>query len=152
MKFSEKLVELSVVHFIDIEDEEHCSELKFISAPLKQSYYQSEDEGKGMIRFKCLDGGVFWPGRRMGKISLQHFCLIGIARRKREEGEERVMSDTTESSSIIRLKSSLSPSQFMIMLSAVWLITTCSVCVYVCVCACTQLLSVFIKRLSYRNC
>ena len=114
-KFAEKPVELSMVHFIDIGDEEHCSELKFISAPLKPSC-QSEAEGKE-IRLKHLDGGMFWPGRRMGKISLQHFCLIGIARLKHEKGpgEERVKTDTLESSSFIRPKPAI-PSKFMIKL------------------------------------
>ena len=112
-KFTEKPVELFMVHFIDVGDEEHCGELKFVSAPLKQSC-QSEAEGKG-IRLKHLDGGVFWPGRRIGKISLQHFCLIGIARLKHEKGEERVTPDTVESSSFIRPKPAI-PSKLMIKL------------------------------------
>ncbi len=102
VKLAQKPVELSMVHFIDIGIEEHCSELRFISASL---------EGKGTIRFRHLDGGVFWPGRRIGKIALQHFCLIGIARVKHEKGEERV-TDTVESSSIIRPKPTL-PSKYM---------------------------------------
>lgn len=102
VKFAEKPVELSVVHFIDIEDEEQCSELTFVTAPLNQGC-QSEDEVEGKeIRFKHLDGGVFVPGRRMGKIALQHFCLIGIAQVKRKK--EKVTPDTVDSSSIIRPK------------------------------------------------
>ena len=125
-KFAEKPVELSMVHFIDIGEEEHCSELKFVSAPLKQSS-RSEYERKE-IRFKPLDGGMFWPGRRMGKILLQHFCLIGIARLKREKGEERVTPDTVESSSFIRPKPAI-PSKFMIKIG---LVDYYSMCVHNC--------------------
>ena len=105
VKFAEKAVELSMMHFIDLEDEDDCSELTFISAPLLKQNGQSESESdqgeKGVIRFKTLDGGMFWPGRRMGKISLQHFCLVGIAQLKREKGEKR---DMANSSSILRPK------------------------------------------------
>ena len=111
VKFAEKLIELSMVHFINIKDVKQCSELMFISAPPKQSCCQSEDEGKGTIMFKCLDGGVFWPGRRMGKISLQHFCFIGIVQLLNQY--EKV-EDTTKSSSAISLQASRNPiGQFM---------------------------------------
>jgi hypothetical protein len=115
VKFAEKLVELSMAHFIDIVDEEDCSELTFISAPIKKicpSEGDGDSEGKEMIRFKHLDGGTFWPGRRIGKISLQHFCLIGIAQLKREKGEKR---DKVKLSSILRSKpAAANQSQFMI--------------------------------------
>ena len=116
VKFAEKVVELLMVHFIDLEDEDDCSELTFVSAPLLKQNCQSESdrEEKGMIRFKCLNGGMFWPGRRIGKISLQHFCLIGIAQLKREKGEK---GDMAKSSSILRPKpAALSPSRLLIVL------------------------------------
>lgn len=75
-KFAEKPIELSMVHYLNIRDEQGCRGLQFISAPVQTS---SE---KATIKFKQLGGGLFWPERRIGKISLQHFCLIGIAFRK----------------------------------------------------------------------
>ena len=94
-KFAEKPVELSIVHFLDVEDEEACAELKFVSAHFDES---NSDIVKEMIKFKNLDGGTFLPGGRFGKIALQHFCFIAIAKGKKsakkcEEGE----SNTGES-------------------------------------------------------
>ena len=96
VKFAEKPVELSIVHFIDISNEEQCSELKFISAPFDSSIEEV------MIRFKPLDGGVFWPSRRIGKIALQHFCLIGIAHHKSKREESVTSASVVEVSSVIR--------------------------------------------------
>ena len=74
--FAEKPIELSIVHYLDIQDEQSCSGLQFVSAPV-----QTRSE-TATIKFKHLDGGLFWPDRRIGKISLRHFCLIGIAFRQ----------------------------------------------------------------------
>lgn len=78
-KFAEKPVELSMVHYLDLRDEEACSNLKFISAPFKSE--------TGIVKFKLLEGGAFWPDRRVGKVALQHFCLIGIARKSGSTSE-----------------------------------------------------------------
>ena len=82
-KFAEKPVELSIAHFLDVEDKEACAELKFVSAP-----FDSSNAGavKEIIKFKNLDGGTFLPGGRFGKIALQHFCFIGIAKEKKIYG------------------------------------------------------------------
>ena len=77
-KFADKPVELSMVHFLNIKDESHCSELNFVSAP----YKPNSNIKKESIEFKLLDGGKFRPGSRIGRIALQHFCLIGIVKQK----------------------------------------------------------------------
>lgn len=76
-EFAEKPVEVSIVHFLntDEDNEERSCELKFVSAPF-------DFESRAGIKFRQIDGGTFVPGRRIGKISLQHFCYIGVAAKK----------------------------------------------------------------------
>ena len=93
-EFADEPVELSMVHFLNIKNESHCSELSFISAPCKQN---SSIE-KESIEFKLLDGGKFRPGSRIGRIALQHFCLIGIAKQK----DCKQSTKTGEASSAMR--------------------------------------------------
>lgn len=101
-KFAEKPIELSMVHCLDIKDVQGCSGLQFVSAPVQTS------NKKATIRFKHLDGGLFTPDRRIGKISLQHFCLIGIAFRQSnitKESEDAVSTRGDSSPTSRRSKS-----------------------------------------------
>ena len=76
-EFAEKPVDVSIVHFLntDEDEEETICDLKFVSAPF-------DFDSRAGIKFSQLDGGTFIPGRRIGKISLQHFCYIGVAARQ----------------------------------------------------------------------
>ena len=77
--FAEKPVEVSIVHFLNVkEDKEPRYELKFVSAPAPCDI-STETTPRGCFKFRHLDGGTFLPGRRIGRIALQHFCLIGVA-------------------------------------------------------------------------
>lgn len=104
VKLAKKPIELSIVHFIDIKDKEDCGELSFVSAPLKQSSGKAKREGK-VLKFKPLERGMFWPGRRIGKIALQHFCLVGIAQSKGEKRTSETAHADQELSSITSSRS-----------------------------------------------
>lgn len=76
VEFAQKPIELSIVHYLDVDDDdEGCSELRFVTAPFGDCVERS----KKTIKFRSLDGGTFLPRGRLGKISLRHFCFIGIA-------------------------------------------------------------------------
>ena len=104
-KFAEKPIELSMVHYLDVRDQQSCGGLQFISAPV-----QTGSE-KATIKFTHLDGGLFSPNRRIGQISLQHFCLIGIAFRQSnitDENEDAVIRGGDSSPTSRRVHSSKS--------------------------------------------
>ena len=72
-----KEVMMSMVHFMDLQSEDECERMVFISA----SSAPIDQDGKPEYHFKVLKHskkGAFHIGQRYGSISLNHFCFLAI--------------------------------------------------------------------------
>ena len=76
-------VKMSIVHFMDLQSRDECERMVFLSARSTPRY----KDGKPEYHFKVFKKGVFQIGQSSGSISLDHFCVLAIGRkRKRDEG------------------------------------------------------------------
>ena len=81
-KFRKEIM-MSMIHFMDLQSEDACERMVFISAPS----VTIDQDGKPEYHFKVSDKGVFHIGQRNGSIALNHFCAFAIARKRRlDEG------------------------------------------------------------------
>ena len=69
-----KEVTMSMVHFMDLQSEDECERMVFISAPS----VPIDQDGKPEYHFKVFKKGAFHIGQRYGSISLNHFCTLAI--------------------------------------------------------------------------
>ena len=83
-------------HYACLKSEEDCEDMVFLSASSTPVYRES---GPPIYVFRMIQGakGIFKPGNQVGKISLRHFCLLKIGKRKREEDENKEVDDSESS-------------------------------------------------------
>ena len=73
----QKNVNLLLEHWANVASSGSIQSLTFISAPIKPQHSLTSQPNYG---FQCLRGGRFEVGSQAGKISVNHFCLLAIAR------------------------------------------------------------------------
>ena len=83
-----KDITVRIHHYACLESEEDCEEMAFFSASSTPEYIEShQDEGvvHPVYTFKKIRGAntKFRPGDQVGEISLRHFCIIKVGKRKR---------------------------------------------------------------------
>lgn len=88
----EKDVTLTLYHFVDLQSDEDCECMSFISAPSApvQKGYQFS------YAFEELTGGIFQKQHYSGSVDLRHFCLTGAATRKRRHSPESTSSESSK--------------------------------------------------------
>ena len=91
-----KDVTVRMHHYACLKSEEDCEDMVFLSASSTPAYRESDPP---VYVFRKIQGakGIFKPGDQVGEISLRHFCLLKIGKRKREEDEDEEV-DNSESS------------------------------------------------------
>ena len=88
-----KDITVRIHHYACLESEEDCEEMTFLSASSTPEYIESHQD-KGVVHpvytFKKIRGAnaKFRPGDQVGEISLSHFCILKIVRRKRSREED----------------------------------------------------------------
>ena len=85
----QKDITIRIHHYASIGCEEDCEEMAFLSASSTPEYIESH-QGEEMVHpvytFKKIRGYTkFRPGDQVGEISLRHFCILKIGKRKRSE-------------------------------------------------------------------
>ena len=72
---------VEICHYANLESEEDCNEMVFLSASTTPEYRKSHP----VYIFKEIKvaKGVFKPGCQVGEIKLRHFCYLKAAKRKR---------------------------------------------------------------------
>ena len=78
---SQKDVTLKIIHYASLTCKEDCEDMAFFSASSTPEFKGSEL----VYTFKkiCGDKATFRPGDQVGEISLRHFCITKIGRRRR---------------------------------------------------------------------
>ena len=91
-----KDVTVRMHHSACLKIEEDCEDMVFLSASSTPVYRESDPP---VYIFKKIQGvkGIFRPGDQVGEISLRHFCLLKIGKRKREEDEDEQVDDSKSS-------------------------------------------------------
>ena len=94
-----KDITLRIHHYACLGSEEDCEEMTILSASSTPEYIEShQDEGvvHPVYTFKKIRGAnaKFRPGDQVGEISLRHFCILKIVRRKRSREEDEPSSRT----------------------------------------------------------
>ena len=91
-----KDVTVKIHHYACLKREEDCEDMVFLSASSTPVYGES---GPPVYVFRRIQGakGIFKPGDQVGEISLRHFCLLKIGKRKREEDEKEEVDDSESS-------------------------------------------------------
>ena len=94
-----KDITVRIHHYACLGSEEDCEEMTFLSASSTPEYIEShQDEGvvHPVYTFKKIrgDNGKFRPGDQVGEISLRHFCILEIVRRKRSREEDEPSNKT----------------------------------------------------------
>ena len=74
-----KDVQLVLYHFADLQSNEDCEQMSFISTSSSPQLTGSHP----LYMFKQLKGGVFPAGQQFGTISLRHFCGAATSRKRR---------------------------------------------------------------------
>ena len=84
----QKEVSVKIWHHANLESEEDCKDMVFLSASTSPQYRGDTP----VYVFKKIRGakGSFRPGEEqpVGHIALKHFCILALGKRKREDGEE----------------------------------------------------------------
>ena len=80
-----KRIHLYMVHFADLQSEEDCKEMTFLTSRLSQ-------------RLQVQQRGVFQMGTREGNISLEHFCKKAIARKRRQPDDSNELQGSAKRS------------------------------------------------------
>ena len=84
----QKEVSVKIWHHANLESEEDCKDMVFLSASTSPQYRGDTP----VYVFKKIRGakGSFRPGEEqpVGQIVLKHFCILALGKRKREDGEE----------------------------------------------------------------
>ena len=77
-----KDVTVRMHHYADLQTEEDCEEMVFVSA----SHTPVDTQSGPVYRFKEVTGAwcIFRPRDPVGEITVQHFCCFGICRRCRQ--------------------------------------------------------------------
>ncbi len=70
-----KDIQLVIYHFADLQSDEDCEHMSFVSAPSFPQPAQSQSQYK----FKRFKGGAFQKRQPFGTIHLRHFCLMANA-------------------------------------------------------------------------
>ena len=78
-----KGVHLSIEHCLGELESEDCGDMTFISAPSTPTCTTPE------YKFSALQNGVFEKGSLEGTIVMNHFCAVGIAKRRSQGGPSR---------------------------------------------------------------
>ena len=91
-------ITIRIHHYACLESEEDCEEMAFLSASSTPEYIEShQDEGvvHPVYTFKKIrgDNAKFKPGDQVGEISLRHFCIIKVGKRKRRGTSARAESE-----------------------------------------------------------
>ena len=91
-----KDVAVRMHHYACLKSQEDCEDMVFLSASSTPVYRESDSP---LYVFKKIQGakGIFKPGDQVGEISLRHFCLLMIGKRKREEDEDEEVDDSESS-------------------------------------------------------
>ena len=78
-----KDVTVKIHHHANLQTEEDCEDMVFLSASSTPEYRGSHP----VYTFKKIRGAktVFKPGDQVGEISLRHFCMATVGKRKRGE-------------------------------------------------------------------
>ena len=86
MKDFQKDVTIRMHHHASLQNEEDCEDMAFLTASSTPEYRES----RPVYTFKEIQGskGIFKPGDQVGEISLRHFCLVRVAKRKRDDTQE----------------------------------------------------------------
>ena len=89
-----KEVTVKIQHYACLQNEEDCEDMVFLSASSIPQYRES----RPVYVFKEIQGkmGRFRPGDQVGEMSLRHFCIlkIGKKRKREEEVSDKEVSDT----------------------------------------------------------
>ena len=87
----EKEVLVKIWHYANLESEEDCEDMVFLSASTTPEYR----EDTPVYVFREIEGGLFRPGEEepVGQIHLKHFCSLALGKRKRARESE---SDSEE--------------------------------------------------------
>ena len=72
---------LTIYHFYALESREDCEDMAFLSAPATPLMKENQ---KPVYQFKVLPSGIFKPLEDRGHVSLKHFCLKTLGKRKRK--------------------------------------------------------------------
>ena len=84
----QKEVLVKIWHYANLETEEDCKDMVFLSASTRPQYRGDTP----VYVFKKIRGskGLFRPREEepVGQIALKHFCTLALGKRKRENGEE----------------------------------------------------------------
>ena len=86
-------ITFTVYHFSNLETEEDCEEMVFLSASATSLCKQE----KSVYQFKVLGQGSFRSDQKYGQISLTHFCLKAAARQSRKRRAQQSRSEHTPS-------------------------------------------------------
>ena len=73
---------LTIYHFYALETKEDCENMAFLSSPATP--LMRENNQKPVYQFKVLSNGLFQPSEDRGHVSLKHFCLKAVGKRKRK--------------------------------------------------------------------
>ena len=89
-----KDVTVKIQHYACLQSEEDCEDMVFLSASSIPQYRESSP----VYVFREIQGerGRFRPGDQVGEISLRHFCIlkIGKKRKRDEDTSDKEVSDT----------------------------------------------------------
>ena len=86
-------ITLTLYHFSNLETEEDCEEMVFLSASVTSLCKQE----KSVYQFKVLRQGSFGPRQKYGQISLTHFCPIGAGHKRRKRKAPESSSNASSS-------------------------------------------------------
>ena len=99
-----KDITVRIHHYACLGSEEDCEEMTFLSASSTPEYIESHQDGvvHPVYTFKKIRGSKakFRPGDQVGEISLRHFCLTKVVRRKRSKKEEKKKGARLSNSSL----------------------------------------------------
>ena len=76
-------ITLTIGHFSNLETEEDCQTMVFLSAPTAPYNVRKIDNSR-WYPFSILGKGVFSPGHEYGQVSLRHFCYATIGCKRKE--------------------------------------------------------------------
>ena len=88
-----KDVELLMAHFADLQSEDDCKNMTFLTT--ESSFLPGDSH---LCRLLVQENGVFYKRSREGEISLRHFCKKAIGKkRKRDEKQEQKRTKRSKS-------------------------------------------------------
>ena len=95
----QKNITVRIHHYACLGSEEDCEEMTFLSASSTPEYIESHQDERvvhPVYTFKKIRGAnsKFRPGDQVGEISLRHFCILKIVRRKRSREEDEPSNRT----------------------------------------------------------